>query len=84
MKLLPVRDLLFGFLFCDPIFRLDLTDENVALSCDLIEFIIGQIAPLLFDLTCELFPVISCLTAVYVYSPNRQTKLKDEQSNGSL
>jgi len=51
----PVRDLLFGFLFCDPIFRLDLTNENVAFSCDLIEFIIGQIAPLLFDLTVNCF-----------------------------
>ena len=69
MKLLSVRDLLFGFLFCDPIFRLDLTNENVAFSCDMIEFIIGQIAPLLFDLTCELFPVTSYLIPVHVYSP---------------
>jgi hypothetical protein len=39
---------------------------------------------LLFDLTCELFPVTSYLIPVHVYSPNRQTKLRDEQSRVSL
>jgi hypothetical protein len=47
VSLLPVLDLLFGFLLCDPVFLLDLAKENVAFTGDLIEFIISMIGALL-------------------------------------
>lgn len=50
-----------------PYFFVDLTNENVAFTGDLIEFIIGQFAPLLLHLTPELLPVTLNLIPIHLF-----------------
>ena len=64
MGLFPVLDLLFGFLFCDSVFLLNLAKENFASAGELVDFIIGQFVPLHLHRTTELLPVTLYLIPV--------------------
>jgi len=50
-----------------PYFFVDLTNEIVAFTADLIEFLIGQFAPLRLHLTPELLPVTLDLIPVHLF-----------------
>jgi len=60
-----VADLPVRFVLRNPVFLLDLADELVALAADLLELVIGEIAPLLPDLALELLPVALDLIPVH-------------------
>lgn len=59
MSLLEVLDLRFGVLLRDPLLLLDLANENVAFTGDLLELVIGQFPPFLFTLPLNCFQ-LSC------------------------
>jgi hypothetical protein len=61
----PLIDALFGFIFGDAISLLDLAYQLFASTLDLIEIIVRQISPLLFDLALELFPLTGHLVPVH-------------------
>ena len=67
MSLFPVLDLLFGFLFCDSVFLLNLAKEDFASAGDLVDFIIGQFVPLHLHRTTELLPVTLYLIPVHFF-----------------
>jgi hypothetical protein len=53
----PVIYFFAGLVFCIPVALLDAAFELFTLPIDAVYFIIGQLAPLLFNLATELFPV---------------------------
>src|SRR6266540_3459288 len=57
VQLLPVLDLAVGLIAGYPVSFLDLADQFVALAVDLRERVVGELAPLLLDLTRHLLPV---------------------------
>ena len=54
---LPFGNLLFCFIFSDAVHFLNLSGKLIVLACNHIQMIIGKLAPLLFDIALELFPV---------------------------
>jgi len=50
----PVLDLTFGFVLGNAIGFLDLADQLIAFAGDLVQIVIGQLAPLLLDLSYKL------------------------------
>src|SRR5688572_2732404 len=54
---LPVLDLLLGFVLLHAVALLDLAHELVAMAGHLVEFVVGELAPLLLDLALHLLPV---------------------------
>jgi hypothetical protein len=65
----PVFHLVLGFFFADPVLFLDLSDELIAFTLDLIDFVVGKLAPFFFYLAFELFPVAFGLIPVHVLPP---------------
>ena len=57
MAVLPVHHLALGLMLRNAIVLLDFADQMFASAGDLVEMIVGQHAPLLFDMTLELMPV---------------------------
>src|SRR5437868_10672103 len=55
----PIGELLLGLVLADAVRILDLADELIALAGDLVELVVGQLAPLLVQLAFGLLPV-SC------------------------
>jgi hypothetical protein len=53
----PVIDLSLSFIFCDPIFFLDLPDKLFVLAIDDIDVIVGQFTPTLPNGTFHLLPL---------------------------
>src|SRR5258708_9662690 len=53
----PFLELLLGLVLADAVGVLDLADQLVALAGDLVELIVGQLAPLLFHFALRLLPV---------------------------
>jgi hypothetical protein len=47
----------YGFVFTDTVRFLDLADELIALTGDLVQVVIGKLAPLFFDFSFVLLPV---------------------------
>jgi len=63
----PFIDLLLGLFLRDPVLFLDMTGELVLPSGDLVDMIIGELAPLLFHFTLELLPVAFYLIPVHFW-----------------
>src|SRR5690606_15502162 len=65
----PVVDLAGNTVLLDSVTLLDLAFELIALACDLIEIVIGQLAPLFLDLALELLPVAFHSIPVHLHAP---------------
>ena len=53
---LPLSQLFFGFVLGYAVALLDLASELVTAPSDDVQIVVGQFAPLLFDLASQLFP----------------------------
>ena len=53
----PHGDLLFSFFLADAVALLNLAEQLFALSGDHVQVVVGELAPLLFDLAFELAPI---------------------------
>src|SRR5688572_9136273 len=69
LPVFPVLDLALGLGLRDAVLLLDLADQLFALAVDLIEIVVGKLAPLLLDLAFELLPVALNLIPVHAVSP---------------
>lgn len=65
----PIVDLTLRNLFGQPVFLLNLANQLVPLSGNLIKIVIGQFAPLLEDLALNLLPFAFDLIPVHCNSP---------------
>src|SRR5436190_74605 len=63
---LPIVDLLLGLVLADTVGILDLADQLVALAGDLVEVVVGELAPLLLHFALHLLPVSSDAVPVHV------------------
>src|SRR3954467_2324230 len=68
LRAVPVVDILAHLIPGDAVALLDLAFELVALAADDIEIVIGQLAPLLFNLAFDLFPI--SFHAIPIHSPD--------------
>src|SRR5207237_11081 len=64
----PVGNLALGLVLADAVGLLDLADQLVALPGDLVELVVGQLAPLLLDLAFGLLPVACDAVPVHLLS----------------
>jgi len=65
---LPVGELLLGFFLVHAIDLLDFSGQALAIASNLHKLIIGKLAPLLFDVALELFPITFNPIPVHFYS----------------
>src|SRR5205085_2994579 len=65
----PVGKLPLRLVLADAVGVLDLADQLVALACDLVELVVGQLAPLLLQLALGLLPVSCDAVPVHVLVP---------------
>jgi hypothetical protein len=52
-----ILDLAFGFIFVDAVGLLDFSDQLIALTRDIVEMVVRQFPPLLFDFAFVLLPI---------------------------
>src|SRR5436305_14570668 len=67
-------DFLFRLIFCITVTFLKLAAHLVALTSNNIKVVIGQLAPLLFDLTFELFPFSGDLIPIHDIPPTMNSE----------
>jgi hypothetical protein len=78
----PRVKLPFGLITCDPVAFLDLADELLRATLDLIQIIIGQLSPLLTNLSLELCPLT--LQSVLVHAVLQCTAERCREGSSTL
>src|SRR5215831_4401317 len=73
LALQPSIDVLAHHIFGETVALLDYTFKLFALSLDLSQIVIGELAPLLFDLALSLFPISFDAVPVHLTPPTKRT-----------